>query len=162
VRVHDVQSTKDALAVVSALRATAMGTPLGRQGLSKLPGSSATVNENGPVISLTGIEAFGRHGVFDFEREQGQMFGVDVQLTLAQTPQADMLSETIDYSAVTTAIANLVSGEPVDLIETLAERICVEVLNNYPCIHVQVTVHKPQAPLSMSFTDVAVTTARSR
>ena len=58
-------------------------------------------------ISLTGITAFGHHGVFDFERQQGQRFVVDVNCTLDLAPaaSADDLGQTIDYGALAQAVA---------------------------------------------------------
>ncbi|HEY5820932.1 MAG TPA: dihydroneopterin aldolase [Propionibacteriaceae bacterium] len=115
-------------------------------------------------ITLTGIAAIGHHGVFDFEREQGQRFVVDVTLTLDLAPAAstDDLAQTIDYGTLATAIVADIQGEPLDLIEALADRIARTTLRAGAVECVEVTVHKPQAPVGVEFADVAVTLTRSR
>jgi dihydroneopterin aldolase len=115
-------------------------------------------------ISLTGITAFGHHGAFDFEREQGQQFVVDVSCTLDLSPAAstDDLEETIDYGGLARAVAADVEGDPLNLIEALADRIALTCLRYDAIQCVQVTVHKPQAPMPVDVADVAVTLTRSK
>ncbi len=116
-------------------------------------------------ISLLGLRAFGRHGVGDHERRDGQEFVVDAVLWLDTRPAAaaDDLSLTVDYAAVAGTLAGIVSGEPVALIETLAERLAAACLPAHPAVReVEITVHKPHAPLIQSFGDVTVTIRRSR
>lgn len=115
-------------------------------------------------ISLTGITAFGRHGVFDFERDQGQRFVVDVSCTLDLGPAArtDDLTQTIDYGALARAVAADVERDPLNLIEALADRIAVTCLRYQAVQCVEVTVHKPQAPMPVDVADVAVTLTRSK
>jgi dihydroneopterin aldolase len=118
----------------------------------------------GDRITLTGLRVPGRHGVYEHERAQGQEFVVDVAVWLDLGPAAttDQLSATLDYGALAQRAAQIVGGDPCNLIETLAARIATEVLTD-PRVHaVEVTVHKPQAPLPLAFTDVSVTTYRSR
>ncbi len=118
----------------------------------------------GDRISLTGITAFGRHGVFDFERDQGQRFVVDVNcaLDLAPAASADDLTQTIDYGALAQAVAADVERDPLNLIEALADRIALTCLRYEAVQSVEVTVHKPQAPMPVDVADVAVTLTRSR
>ena len=118
----------------------------------------------GDEITLTGLRVFGRHGVFDFEREQGQEFVIDValSLSLAAAARSDDVADTVHYGALAEAIAAIVGGEPVALIETLAQRIADEVLRDDRVDAVRVTVHKPQAPIDLAFDDVAVTIRRGR
>jgi 7,8-dihydroneopterin aldolase/epimerase/oxygenase len=116
-------------------------------------------------ISLIGVRAFGRHGVLDHERRDGQEFVVDAVLWLDTRPAAaaDDLALTVDYAAVASRLAAIVSGEPVALIETLADRLAAACLSVHPAVRdVEITVHKPNAPLSESFGDVTVTIRRSR
>lgn len=113
----------------------------------------------GLKINLTGLEVFGYHGVYASERESGQLFVVDLELTLATTAKAtgDDIANTVDYGVLAGRVAELVSGEPVDLIETLAERVA-RLCASYPLVEqVKVTVHKPQAPIPQKFADVSVT-----
>ncbi|RJK96031.1 dihydroneopterin aldolase [Vallicoccus soli] len=115
-------------------------------------------------IALRGVRARGRHGVLAHEREGGQWFVVDVVLELDTAPAAatDDLALTADYGAVARAVVGLVEGEPVALVETLAERVAALCLAQGPVQAVEVTVHKPQAPVDVPFEDVAVTVRRTR
>ena len=115
-------------------------------------------------VAVTGITARGFHGVFDVERREGQTFVVDVVLGVdtRQAAATDDLADTTDYSAVAVAVVALVEGEPVDLIETLAEQIAAACLGFDGVRAVEVTVHKPEAPVGVTFTDVTVTIVRPR
>ncbi|WP_206664193.1 dihydroneopterin aldolase [Thermomonospora catenispora] len=115
-------------------------------------------------IELTGLRARGRHGVLPAERELGQEFVVDVSLGLDTRPAArtDDLSRTVDYGALADRLVAVVQGEPVDLIETLAERLAQVCLEDPIVRQVDVTVHKPAAPVPHPFADVAVKISRSR
>lgn len=124
-------------------------------------GSGATVRDR---VRLTGITGRGRHGVFDVEREQGQTFVVDVNCTLDLSAAAmtDDLTQTLDYGNLAAAIVADIEGEPVNLIETLAERVARTCLQTPAVRDVEVTVHKPEAPMPVRVADVAVTLVRSR
>jgi len=115
-------------------------------------------------IELTGLRVRGRHGVFDFERADGQDFVVDVALELDTGPAAasDELSDTVHYGELAEALAAVVAGEPVNLLETLAARLAEVCLADPRVSAATVTVHKPQAPIPLAFTDVAVTIRRAR
>jgi 7,8-dihydroneopterin aldolase/epimerase/oxygenase len=115
------------------------------------------------LIELTGLTVRGNHGVFDFERRDGQDFVVDVALELDTRPAAetDDLTRTVHYGVLAEGLAAVVAGEPVDLLETLAQRLADVCLRD-PIVHAAtVTVHKPQAPIALQFSDVAVTIRRS-
>ncbi|MEY2848433.1 MAG: hypothetical protein RI885_1098 [Actinomycetota bacterium] len=115
-------------------------------------------------ITLTGLRAVGHHGVFEHERTDGQDFVVDVTVWLDVTAAAgdDDLQRTIHYGVLAEEVVAVVQGEPVDLIETLAERIASVVLAHEAAHTTTVTVHKPQAPITVPFSDVAVSITRSR
>jgi dihydroneopterin aldolase len=116
------------------------------------------------TISLLGLRAFGHHGVLDAERRDGQEFVVDAVLSVnaGAAAAADDLSVTADYGVLASRLAAIVSGEPVSLIETLAERLAAACLEDPAVTRAQVTVHKPGAPLPVPVRDVAVTISRSR
>ncbi|HOA85973.1 MAG TPA: dihydroneopterin aldolase [Microbacteriaceae bacterium] len=116
------------------------------------------------VITLTGLRAFGYHGVFDFERREGQEFIVDLVVGLDMRPAAhsDDVADTVDYGALATDVTAIVTGEPLNLIEALAERIADAVLRHPLVQVVTVTVHKPSAPIPTEFGDVTVTLTRER
>jgi len=116
------------------------------------------------VIKVSGIRATGYHGVFAHEREHGQEFVVDVSIHTDTSPaaRADDLAHTVDYAAVATDVVAIVAGEPVNLIETLAELIARTVLARDFVVAVEITVHKPQADLGVTVDDVSVTILRER
>lgn len=115
-------------------------------------------------ITISGIEVFGHHGVLPHEREYGQRFVVDVALgvDLSVAGASDDLQDTVDYGALSADIAAIVSGEAVDLIETLAARIADRCLADERVQAVEVTVHKPSAPVPVVATEVSVTLRRVR
>lgn len=115
-------------------------------------------------ITLTGLRVFGRHGVFEHEKREGQEFLVDVTAWLDLRPAAasDALADTVNYSELARLAAEIVAGQPYDLIESVAGRIAEEVLHDERLRAVEVTVHKPSAPIPLTFADVAVTVRRQR
>jgi 7,8-dihydroneopterin aldolase/epimerase/oxygenase len=118
----------------------------------------------GDHITLTGLRAFGHHGVFEDERENGQEFILDVTIWVdfAAAASGDDLDATVHYGVVSEEIVAAVERDPVDLIETLAERVAAVVLAHPAASEVRVTVHKPHAPITVPFADVAVTITRGR
>ncbi|NHF63829.1 dihydroneopterin aldolase [Microcella pacifica] len=116
------------------------------------------------TITLSGVRARGHHGVLADERRDGQEFVVDVALTLdlARAAASDDVADTVHYGELAEAIVAAIERDPVDLIETLAERIAALVLEHAAVHEVVVTVHKPHAPIRVPFDDVAVTITRSR
>lgn len=116
-------------------------------------------------IRLTGIAAVGHHGVLAHETRDGQPFRVDaeLQVDLRAAGRSDELADTVDYSAVAERIEALIAGEPLALIETLAHRLAGAVLAvDRRIARVEITVHKPEAPLTQRFDDVAVVVSRDR
>lgn len=115
-------------------------------------------------IRIRGIRGTGHHGVFTHERVDGQEFSVDVTLEVGTSAAADSddLADTVDYGQVANAVHALIVGEPVDLIETLAERIAEACLGFGGVQRVKVTVHKPHAPIEVPFDDVELRIVRSR
>ncbi|ANJ29000.1 diguanylate cyclase [Agromyces aureus] len=104
------------------------------------------------------------HGVFDFEREQGQEFVIDVSVVvdLRAAASGDDLARTVHYGELAEAVVAAVERDPVDLIETVAERVADVALSWSSVEQVEVTVHKPQAPISVPFADVSVSIVRAR
>ncbi|MEV8274156.1 dihydroneopterin aldolase [Microbacterium sp. NPDC077184] len=115
-------------------------------------------------ITLSGLRVFGYHGVYDDEKRDGQDFVVDLRLDLDTRPAAasDDVADTVHYGELATSVAAVVAGDPVDLLETLAQRIADVALADDRVARVEVTVHKPQAPIALQFDDVSVTITRSR
>ena len=115
-------------------------------------------------ITITGVVATGHHGVFDHEKRDGQPFGVDVTLWLDLRPagRSDALADTVNYGEVAADIVARIEGEPFDLIERLAAVIADDTLRRPLVDAVEVTVHKPQAPVGVPFGDVTVSVHRRR
>ncbi|WP_244301141.1 dihydroneopterin aldolase [Leucobacter insecticola] len=111
-------------------------------------------------ITLTGLEVFAHHGVFDFERERGQRFLIDAELAVDVSAAADGIERTVHYGELAEAIVAAVKRDPVDLIETVAERVA-ELSLGFPGVFAaRITVHKPDAPIDATFADVSVTVVR--
>jgi 7,8-dihydroneopterin aldolase/epimerase/oxygenase len=114
-------------------------------------------------IELRGLRVFARHGVLDSERQAGQEFVIDAVLWLDTRPAAgsDDLSKTVDYGALANRLVRLAEEPPVRLIETLAERLAADCLSEPLVAEVEITVHKPQAPIAHPFSDVTVVIRRA-
>ena len=115
-------------------------------------------------LAVTGIECFAHHGVFDFERREGQVFVVDLVLGIDTRPAAasDDLAQTVNYGTLVDDVKAAVERDPVDLIETVAQRIADVCLLDTRVEWARVTLHKPDAPIDATYSDVALTITRTR
>lgn len=115
-------------------------------------------------ISVLGIRGFGHHGVLESERHTGQEFIVDIVLEVntSESARFDDLTLTVDYSDVAKRVHAFIVGDPMQLIETLANRIATDLLGIERVLAVTVTVHKPHAPIPVDFSDVTVTITRKK
>lgn len=115
------------------------------------------------LITLTGLTVFGRHGVFDHEKRDGQRFVVDLKiwLDLSAAAATDDLTKTVHYGELAEVAAGIIAGPSKDLIETVAGEVADAVLAKFPVEAVEVTIHKPSAPIPLTFADVSVTLHRS-
>ena len=115
-------------------------------------------------IELKGIEVLARHGVLEHEKQDPQLFRIDLTLylDLSTAGSSDDLTDTVDYGKLAQITHDLVQGESHDLIESVADQIATAVLAESLVERVTVTVHKPEAPIPLTFEDVAVTIDRSR
>ncbi len=115
-------------------------------------------------IELRGLTVHGRHGVFEHERAEGQDFVVDITvwIDLVAAAASDELSDTYDYGALAQRATRIVAGPARNLIETVAGEIAEDVMTDDRVHAVEVVVHKPQAPIGLTFKDVAVVARRSR
>lgn len=115
------------------------------------------------LIRVTGIKAFGYHGVLPHEATDGQEFTVDLVVTLDLRAASvfDDLNQTINYADLAQIAHDNIVGERVQLIERLAGRIADEISSAYSQItSVSVTVHKPHAPVAVDFENISVTIMR--
>ncbi|OZE99277.1 dihydroneopterin aldolase [Rhodococcus sp. 14-2470-1b] len=115
-------------------------------------------------IELRGLKVRGHHGVFDFEKRDGQDFVVDITVWMDLKPAAasDDLTATLHYGELAEAAAAIVAGPPRDLIETVAAEIADSVMADTRVDAVEVVLHKPSAPIPLEFVDVAVVAHRVR
>lgn len=171
-RVHDVRSSARALDVWQSF-ITAVdvapevqgsylaSAPLGARASSGRWSSDRAGRDR---IVLTGLRAFAHHGVFEHERRDGQEFVIDVTagLDLRGAGSDDELASTVHYGVLAEQVVAAVESDPVDLIESVAERVAGVVLRHGAVYEVEVTVHKPQAPITVPFDDVSVTIVRGR
>ena len=116
------------------------------------------------TIAVRGISAHAHHGVYDWERERGQTFRVDAVLELDTAPAAagDDLDRTVNYADLAQRLHKVLAGQPVALLETLAQRLADVCLTDPLVDAAEITVHKPEADLGVPFDDVAVTIRRTR
>ena len=115
-------------------------------------------------ITLTGLRVRGYHGVFEHERRDGQDFLLDATLWLDLTAAAatDDLTRTFHYGELAEMAAKIIEGPAFDLIETVAGRIAEAIMADERVRATEVTIHKPSAPIPLTFADVSVTIRRSR
>ncbi|MER7081364.1 dihydroneopterin aldolase [Saccharopolyspora kobensis] len=115
-------------------------------------------------ITLTGLKVRGNHGVFDHEKRDGQDFFVDITvwIDLGEAASSDDLAKTVHYGELAERAAAIVAGPPKDLIEAVAGEIADDVMTDERVYATEVTIHKPSAPIPLTFADVAVTIRRSR
>ena len=115
-------------------------------------------------ITVHGLTGHGFHGVYPAEREHGQTFRVDAVLELDTAPAAatDDLARTVNYAELAQALHAVLVGEPVDLLETLAQRLADRCLADPLVDAVEITVHKPDADLGVPADDVTVAIRRTR
>lgn len=115
-------------------------------------------------IELRGLRVRGHHGVFEHERRDGQEFVVDITawVDLRRAAATDDLADTLDYGALAQQAADIVAGPPRNLIETVSAEIADVIMADERLHAVEVVVHKPSAPIPLTFDDVAVVARRSR
>lgn len=117
---------------------------------------------NNYLIRLTGLRLFGYHGVLAHEQQYGQEFLVDCAVDVVRAAE-DEISATVSYADLADLIEASFKAQRFELLESLADQLLAAVLSLSPLItRAELTVHKPAAPLSQRFTDVAVTVLGER
>ena len=97
------------------------------------------------------------HGVYDFERARDQRFSADIVMWVETAGATDDIAATVSYADIADEAMAVLTGNAVDLIETLAETIAARVMSHEGVVGTEVTVHKPDAPIDHPFADVSVT-----
>src|SRR5689334_16499561 len=117
------------------------------------------------TIFITGIVIHARHGVMEHETEVGQRFVIDLELSidLSESAHTDRLADTVSYSHVVATATSAFKTNNYKLLERAAGAVADAILGAFPRVRaVQVTVHKPHAPIAAIFDDVGVVLTRSR
>jgi dihydroneopterin aldolase len=117
-------------------------------------------------IRIRGLRVYGYHGVMEHERDQGQYFIVDatIKVDAQRASSTDDISNTVSYAEIAQLIAENVRNNPVNLLETLSQRLADEILFAASpwAKKVKVTVSKPDAPIDLYFDTVSVTAKAKR
>lgn len=132
--------------------------------MSSMHGKVDSVDSELDSITITGLRVDAHHGVFEHEKRDGQEFVIDLTVwtDLSAASESDDLRRTIHYGELAVGVADAVRRDPVDLIETVAERVAALALSFPAAQRARVTIHKPNAPIPERFDDVAVTITRGR
>jgi dihydroneopterin aldolase len=116
-------------------------------------------------IFVNGLLIHAHHGVMAHEEKVGQRFVIDLELEidLATAGHTDKLADTVSYSAIVDAAAQAFTGQSFRLVEAAAAAVAEALLAGFPKVtSVQVTLHKPHAPIAAIFNDVGVSILRKR
>jgi dihydroneopterin aldolase len=96
------------------------------------------------TVELRDLRIFGRHGVHEHEKRDGQDFFFDVDLAVGDRGISDRLEDAVDYSAVARAVQEISDARSYNLLEALATAIADELLQRFDAERVLVRVRKPE------------------
>ena len=116
-------------------------------------------------IFINGLSLHAYHGVMAHEAKVGQTFTIDLELDidLSEAARSDKVVDTVSYDKVVECASDAFRAQRFRLIEAAAGRVADAVLAAFPRVRaVKVTIHKPHAPISATFSDVGVTLLRAR
>lgn len=116
-------------------------------------------------IFIRGLSLHAHHGVLPYEGKVGQSFTIDLtlEIDLATAARSDKVADTVSYDQVVEAASAAFTGQKFKLIEAAAGKVADTVLTTFPRVQsVEVTIHKPHAPIAATFSDVGVTITRKR
>lgn len=116
-------------------------------------------------IFLTGIAVHACHGVLAYESEVGQHFTIDLELELdlRSAAHSDRLGDTVSYAEIATVAVRAFTERRFQLIEAAANAVVEAILARFPRIEaVRIVVHKPHAPIAVTFEDAGIILTRRR
>ena len=115
-------------------------------------------------IKISGLSAFGYHGVFEHEKINGQEFIVDLEINYdaSSAISSDNIAEALDYGEITKSVKDIIENTRRDLIEVLANDIADLLIKKDKVIEVSVVLHKPQAPVAVKVSDIAVKITKTK
>lgn len=110
-------------------------------------------------ISISGLRAFGYHGVLEHEKIDGQEFVIDVVIDadFTNAVATDDVTDTINYAEIAQLAVSAITDTRFDLIESLADHVAQRIRVLPGVLGVSVTVEKPSAPIPVTFGSVSVT-----
>jgi 7,8-dihydroneopterin aldolase/epimerase/oxygenase len=116
-------------------------------------------------IFVTGLLIHAHHGVMEHEERVGQRFIIDLELSLdlSDAARSDKLADTVSYTAIVETATLAFTSCSHRLVEAAAGSIADAILAKFARVSsIDITVHKPHAPIAAIFSDVGVTLSRSR
>ncbi len=115
-------------------------------------------------VLITGIKTFGYHGVFEDEKKNGQTFIIDLEYSYDtnKATQTDDLIHAIDYGSVAIRTKAIVETGSFNLIEKLADHLAETLLKEFTFNSIKISIHKPNAPINLEFSDVVVVAERKK
>lgn len=116
-------------------------------------------------IHIKGLEIFAHHGVYDEEKEKGQRFiiNADISVNTAYAGESDDIDDTLDYGKACEFIKDFMVKNQVNLLETLTNELARKLLLQYKQAEaVRIEICKPEAPIPMKFDSVSIEVERSR
>jgi dihydroneopterin aldolase len=116
-------------------------------------------------IFIKGLSLHAYHGVLAYEGKVGQSFSIDLtlEIDLSSAARSDKVMDTVSYDKVAECASKAFSAKPYKLIEAAAGSVADAVLAEFPrVLSIEVTIHKPHAPIAAIFSDVGVTFMRKR
>jgi dihydroneopterin aldolase len=116
------------------------------------------------IIRLNNMIFYAHHGYYQAERELGQKFEVDIELEcdISKAIQTDSLNDTINYRDIFGRVSQIFSSYKFTLLETLADKIAYDLLDQHPIHSVRIRVRKPQVPLNGFLDNVEVEIYRTQ
>jgi dihydroneopterin aldolase len=116
-------------------------------------------------IFITGLSLHAYHGVMAYEAKVGQTFTIDLvlEIDLATAAKSDKVADTVSYDQAVAIASHVFTAQKYKLIEAAAGKVADAVLAKFPRVRaVEVTIHKPHAPIAATFSDVGVRLMRKR
>ena len=116
-------------------------------------------------IFIKGLSLHAYHGVMAHEAKVGQTFTIDMilEIDLSAAAHSDKVMDTVSYDKVVQCASDVFCAQRYRLIEAAAGVVADAVLAQFPRVNsVEVTIHKPHAPIAATFSDVGVTLLRRR
>ena len=114
------------------------------------------------ILELEGLAIFGRHGVLEEERRDGQEFLYDIRMDVGDAGVSDRIEDAVDYREVVEVVRSVSAERQFQLLESMAGAVAAALLERFPLQRARVRVRKPQVQLGVPVEYSAATAERSR